>query len=137
MKAIAKERMFASDKLKESQDICFIPDGDHTAFIRRMTGAEGVPGPFLDVNGNLLGTHRGITHYTVGQRKGLGLALPEPYFVLEKDASRNAVILCPKRDLRVPSFLVNDLNGYPWIVRTGRSDVRYGRVTIRRRWKRS
>ena len=89
----------ASAHRRDSQDICFIPDGDYAAFIRRWTGREYPPGPFLDREGRVLGTHRGIIHYTLGQRKGLGLALPAPMYVCAKDVARNAVILGSNDDL--------------------------------------
>lgn len=106
----AKEQMFKSADQKDSQDICFIPDGDYASFIRKTDGMEDIPGIFEDRHGNPLGRHAGITHYTVGQRKGLGLALPEPYYVYEKDAERNRVVLCPKKDMAVRSFFVHSFN---------------------------
>ncbi len=84
---------------RDSQDICFVPDGDYAAFIRRHTGKEYPPGPFVDKEGRELGRHRGIICYTLGQRKGLGLALPAPVYVCGKDLDRNAVILGSNGDL--------------------------------------
>ena len=84
---------------RDSQDICFIPDGDYAAFLRRWTGKDYPPGPFEDREGNVLGTHRGLVNYTVGQRRGLGLSLPAPLYVRAKDPARNAVVLAPNEDL--------------------------------------
>ena len=65
----------------ESQDICFIPDHDYAGFIERETGEKCIPGNFIDDNGNILGVHKGIEHYTIGQRKGLNLPAKQPYYV--------------------------------------------------------
>ena len=67
----------------DSQDICFVPDGDYASFIEKTTGKKIPGGNFVTPEGKILGRHRGIIHYTVGQRKGLGLALGYPAFVLE------------------------------------------------------
>ena len=85
----------------ESQDLCFVPDGDYAGFMTRSLGETRgtAPGPFLDRAGRRLGTHRGIIHYTVGQRRGLGLAAAEPLHVLAIDARRNAVVVGPKSAL--------------------------------------
>ncbi len=77
----------------ESQEICFIPDNDYHRFLRERAGARIKPGPFLDLKGNVLGRHQGLAYYTVGQRKGLGLAFGEPRYVVALDPARNAVIL--------------------------------------------
>ncbi|MBP5231764.1 MAG: tRNA 2-thiouridine(34) synthase MnmA, partial [Clostridia bacterium] len=110
VRRMAEENGFAAAQKKESQDICFIRDGDYASFLYRYDGVESVPGPFEDLNGRRIGTHRGIVHYTVGQRKGLGLALPEPYYVFEKDPERNAVVLCPKSGMLQPSFTARSFN---------------------------
>lgn len=78
-------------KRKDSQDICFIPDGDKNRYLKQFL--QETPGSFVDVNGNILGTHKGIFHYTVGQRKGLGMAFGKPMFVLSVDARNNTVVL--------------------------------------------
>nr|WP_294681602.1 tRNA 2-thiouridine(34) synthase MnmA [uncultured Anaerotignum sp.] len=80
-------------KKGDSQDICFIPDGDYAAFIEKEGGKKGKSGNFVDMDGNVLGKHKGLIHYTVGQRKGLGIALGKPVFVYGVDAERNEVIL--------------------------------------------
>ena len=77
----------------DSQDICFVPDGDYASFIRETTGKEIPEGNFVAPDGKVLGRHRGIIHYTVGQRKGLGLALGYPAFVLEIRPETNEVVI--------------------------------------------
>jgi tRNA-specific 2-thiouridylase len=77
----------------DSQDICFIPDGDYAGFLRDYTGKAFAPGNFLDADGNILGVHRGICRYTIGQRKGLGISLGKPAFVTAINAATNTVTL--------------------------------------------
>ncbi len=83
----------------DSQDICFVPDGDYAAFIIKNTGAQYPCGNFVDENGKVLGKHAGIIRYTVGQRKGLGIALGEPMYVKSKNAADNTVVLCKNESL--------------------------------------
>jgi tRNA-uridine 2-sulfurtransferase len=85
----------------ESQDLCFVPDGDYAGFMTKNLGESRgtAPGPFIDRAGRRLGTHRGIIHYTVGQRRGLGLPAAEPLHVLAIDAERNVVVVGPKSAL--------------------------------------
>ena len=97
---------------KESQDICFVPDGDYAGFILRETGKTFESGAFTDEAGNILGTHKGIIHSTVGQRRGLGLALPAPLYVKAKDVSNNRVILSPNEGLFSDSLTADKVN---WI----------------------
>ena len=84
---------------KDSQEICFVPDNDYAAFIERETGIHAPKGNFVNTKGEILGQHEGITHYTVGQRRGLGLSLREPLYVRAKDAASNTVTLCPESGL--------------------------------------
>lgn len=98
-KEIAASLGFLSAKRKESQDICFIPDGDYAAFIEHATGESFPAGDFLDKDGFKVGKHKGIIHYTVGQRKGLGIALGEPMYVSKKDAEKNTVTLVRNEEL--------------------------------------
>jgi len=83
----------------ESQDICFIPDGDYAAFIERYTKKSFPEGDFIDTEGNVLGKHKGSIRYTVGQRKGLGIALGHPAYVISKNAVSNTVTLGVNEDL--------------------------------------
>jgi tRNA-specific 2-thiouridylase len=93
----------------ESQDICFI-DRDHRDFLRANIPLEKqIPGPILDLQGKQLGRHEGLCFYTVGQRKGLGLSLPEPVYVLSMDYEKNTICVGPKEALQRKSFQVRDL----------------------------
>ena len=94
IREIAKEINLPVAHKKDSQEICFIPDNDYAAFIEREAGDQ-VPkeGNFIDTNGNVLGKHKGITHYTIGQRKGLNLAFGKPVFVTEIRPDTNEVVL--------------------------------------------
>ena len=101
---------------RESQDICFVPDGDYVAFLRKYTGKEYPSGDFVDMEGNVLGTHKGIVCYTPGQRRGLGLALPAPMYVSRLDVENNRVILVYEKDLKSTETLVDDVNWISGIV---------------------
>ena len=94
VRAVAQEAGLASAKKKDSQDICFIPDGDYGAFLRRHTGRDYPPGPFVFEDGTLLGRHRGIVDYTVGQRRGLGVSSNSGrLYVKEVRPADNTVVL--------------------------------------------
>ncbi|HEY5995842.1 MAG TPA: aminomethyltransferase beta-barrel domain-containing protein, partial [Candidatus Deferrimicrobiaceae bacterium] len=90
---------------EESQDICFVPDGSYADFLSR-NGIVSREGDFVDLRGNVIGRHRGIIHYTVGQRKGLGVSAPEPLFVVRIDAPGNRVVLGNEEATRFPSATV-------------------------------
>ena len=109
---IAEAQGFINAKKKDSQDICFVPNGNYDEFIRNYTGRHYPEGDFVSVKGEVLGTHKGIINYTIGQRKGLGLALPEPLYVKEKDIPQNRVVLARNDELFSKSLVVNDVN---WI----------------------
>lgn len=96
---LAESLEFENSDKKESQDICFVPDGNYFKFIEEYTGEKFKEGYFKDKSGNILGTHKGIVKYTIGQRKGLGLALPHPMYVCEKNVETNEVILCTNDEL--------------------------------------
>ena len=83
----------------DSQEICFVPDRDYAAFVERHTGKAAVPGDFVDASGKALARHGGITHYTIGQRKGLGVAFGKPVFVTEICPAANTVVLGTDVDL--------------------------------------
>lgn len=106
----ANEFQFETSHKKESMDICFVPDGNYFAFIENYTGKKSEEGFFKDKNGNILGTHKGIIRYTIGQRKGLGLALPQPMYVCEKNIDTNEVILCTNEELFEKNVFVKDFN---------------------------
>ncbi len=96
----------------DSQDICFVPDGDYAAFMERYTGKRYPEGDFLDADGTPVGTHKGAVRYTIGQRKGLGIAMGEPVYVFEKDMERNTVSLGPEEKLFRRTLFAADVN---WI----------------------
>lgn len=84
---------------RDSQDICFVPDHDYAGFIARETGRESLPGNFVDEEGNIMGRHKGLIHYTIGQRKGLGIPSATPIFVKELRPETNEVVLCKSESL--------------------------------------
>lgn len=99
VREIAEENGFVNARKHESQDICFVPDGDYSKFIEYYTGKTYPCGDFVDMKGKRLGEHKGIIRYTIGQRRGLGLALPASMYVVEKDVDNNKVILGFNDDL--------------------------------------
>ncbi|NLO25516.1 MAG: tRNA 2-thiouridine(34) synthase MnmA [Clostridiales bacterium] len=94
----------------DSQEICFVDDNDYGRFIAEHTSREIKKGNFVDTKGNVLGRHRGIAHYTIGQRKGLGLALGKPVYVVDIDTKNNVVVVGEENELFGESFLVEDVN---------------------------
>lgn len=96
---MAEENGFINADKKDSQDICFVPDGDYASVIEANIGHSVKPGDFVDKDGNVLGKHKGIIHYTVGQRKGLGIAAAAPLYVLSIDSENNKVVLGSNEDL--------------------------------------
>jgi len=110
VRRMAAERGFKVAAKPESQEICFVPGSDYRAFLRRRTGKAMQPGPFLDLKGNEIGRHQGIAFYTIGQRRGLGLALGQRVYVVDIDPERNAVIVGPEEALFRSSLLAGDLN---------------------------
>ncbi len=110
VRSIAQDAGLINHSKPDSQDICFVPDGDYSSFIERYTGTPPEQGNFISTNGEVLGTHKGIIHYTVGQRKGLGIALGKPMFVIGKDAESNAVILGESEQLMRRSLTARDVN---------------------------
>ena len=107
---IAEENGFINANKKDSQDICFVPKGDYASFIEEYTGKTYPQGDFVDEKGNVLGTHKGIIRYTIGQRKGLGLAMPCPMYVKEKNLEENKVVLCLNEDLFSKELYADDFN---------------------------
>lgn len=110
IRKIAEENGFINAKKRDSQDICFVPDGDYASFIKRYTGKEYPAGDYISLNGEKLGKHSGIINYTIGQRKGLGIALGHPAFVIEKDILNNTVTLGENKDLFYKKVYVKDIN---------------------------
>ena len=107
---IAQTQRFVNARKHDSQDICFIPDGNYANFIEQYTGKCYPQGNFVDCNGNILGKHRGIIRYTVGQRKGLGLSFPEPMYVCSVNPLDHSVTLGKKSELYSKTLLAKDIN---------------------------
>ena len=112
VKKIAAELGLPSANRPESREICFIPGNDHAAFLESYMGVVSSPGPVLDEAGRALGRHRGIASYTIGQRKGLGIAAPEPLYVTAIRPENNAVIAGIKEQAYGTELVAGDIN---WI----------------------
>ncbi len=110
VREIAEKLGLVNAHKHDSQDICFVPNGDYAGFIEQYTGRSYPCGDFVDTNGNVLGRHKGIIRYTIGQRKGLGLALPHPMYVKEKNLQNNQVILCDNNELFSKELYATDIN---------------------------
>ena len=114
VRQLAQEQGFINARKKDSQDICFVPDGDYMAFMERYTQKQYPAGDFLDLNGNVVGKHKGAVGYTLGQRKGLGLAMGTPVYVCSKDMDNNTVTVGPNEALFSSSLRANDWNWFPF-----------------------
>lgn len=112
VRQLAEENGFVNAKKKDSQDICFIPDGDYRAFLERYTCKSYAPGDYLDLAGKVVGRHSGAVGYTIGQRKGLGIALGAPAYVVSKDMETNTVTIGPDAALFSNSLRADNWN---WI----------------------
>ena len=128
-RSIAEEHGFVNSQKPDSQDICFVPDGDYAAAIRRMTGREYPDGDFVDQKGNVLGRHKGIINYTVGQRRGLGVPAAERLYVCSIDAKSNRIVLGPYEETLITEILADDVN---WI--SNPPDSRGIHCTVRSRY---
>lgn len=114
VRSIAEAQNFINAKKRDSQDICFIPDGDYYGFLQKFTGKDYPSGDFLDVNGKKVGTHQGAAAYTLGQRKGLGLAMGQPVYVCGKDMKENTVTVGTEDALFHKELLANDWFFFPF-----------------------
>ena len=114
VRRIAEEQGFINARKRDSQDICFIPDGDHIAFMERYRGKPYPQGDYLDLAGNIIGWHNGAAGYTIGQRKGLGIALGAPAYVCAKDMENNTVTLGSNDALFRTSLRAKDWNWFPF-----------------------
>ena len=112
VRRMAQEAGLPVAKKPDSQEICFVENKDYAGFIRRYTGKEPPAGDFVDAGGRVLGRHKGITHYTVGQRKGLGVSFPQPMYVNAIDAGHNRIVLGPEGSQYASELAAGDLN---WI----------------------
>ena len=114
IREIAKEIGLAVHNKKDSEEICFIPDNNHGRFILEAKPGKIKPGNFVDKEGNVLGKHKGIVYYTIGQRKGLGLSLGRPVFVTDIRPKTNEVVIGPEEDIFKTDLLAKDVNFIPF-----------------------
>lgn len=110
VREIAEKHGFVNARKHDSQDICFVPDGDYAGFIQQYTGKKSVPGDFIDKDGNVLGKHKGIIHYTLGQRRGLGIPAAERLYVCEISPKTNQVTLGKHEELFRRELTAGDVN---------------------------
>ncbi len=110
VRAIAEKAGLVNSNKPDSQDICFVPDGKYSEFIRKFTGKTVPEGDFVDTSGKVLGRHKGIINYTVGQRKHLGISLGKPAYVVRKDVAANTVTLGDETDLYTKALIADDVN---------------------------
>jgi len=114
VREIAQKNGFINADRPDSQDICFVPDGDYASFIEKTEGFTCEKGDYTDINGAVLGQHKGVIHYTLGQRKGLGIALGKPAFVIDKNSETNRVILGDEEHLFKKEVNVTNVNFIPF-----------------------
>lgn len=112
VRKIAEENGFVNAAKPDSQDICFVPDGDYAGFIERYTGSTYPDGDFLDENGIVIGRHKGVIFYTIGQRRGIGTGFGKPMYVIGKNADNNTVTLGESELLFTDTLYADNLN---WI----------------------
>jgi len=113
-RSLATEQQFVNARKRDSQDICFIPDGDYPSFLEQFTGKQYPTGDFLDQMGCVVGQHKGAVCYTLGQRKGLGLAMGQPVYVCGKNMSENTVTVGPNESLFHKSLVASDWSWFPF-----------------------
>ncbi|MCI8366083.1 MAG: tRNA 2-thiouridine(34) synthase MnmA [Eggerthellaceae bacterium] len=118
VRELAAENGFVNAEKPESQDICFVPDGNYAAFIERRRGTDGsraandpfAPGDIVDETGRVRGRHNGLIHYTIGQRKGIGVANPVPLYVVAKNVAENQLMVAPHEGLMTSEVPLRDVN---------------------------
>ncbi|MBO7358038.1 MAG: tRNA 2-thiouridine(34) synthase MnmA [Lachnospiraceae bacterium] len=130
VREIAENNNFVTSHKKESQDICFVPDGDYAAMIKRYRNKEYEKGNFVDTKGNILGTHEGIINYTIGQRRGLGIPADRRLYVVALNVEKNEVILGDDEDLFSRELKIRDFH---WI--TGDMPKNEVRVSAKIRYR--
>lgn len=114
IRQLGAENGFVNAHKSDSQDICFIPDGDYAAFIEKELGEKYPSGDYIDENGNILGKHKGMIHYTIGQRKGLGISMNRHIFVIDKDFKTNTVTLADEDRLFKNKVVIRRINLIPF-----------------------
>lgn len=125
IRRMAEEQGFFNAGKKDSQDICFIPDGDYRRFIEETTGQKSTPGNFVDQEGNVLGIHKGYYCYTIGQRRGLGISAPQSLYVVEIRPEKNEVVLGSNEDLFHSHLMADHFN---WIEQVGPDEIIKARI---------
>ncbi|MDP4145399.1 MAG: tRNA 2-thiouridine(34) synthase MnmA [Bacillota bacterium] len=124
IREIAKEIGLEVHNKKDSEEICFIPDNDHGGYIKRKVPDKVMEGNFVDKHGKILGKHKGIVYYTIGQRKGLGIALGTPMFVTDINPWKNEVVLGSQDDIFKTELIAKDINFIPFDTLTEELDVK-------------
>lgn len=128
IRELAEKQGFSNAHKSDSQDICFVRDGDYARFIEEYSGIKFPEGDFVLEDGTVMGRHKGIIRYTIGQRRGLGLALPEPLYVCGRNMEKNQVVLGKNENLFTTAFTAGDVN---WILGKPPSDSFRCQVKIR------
>ncbi len=123
IREIGAEQGFVNAHKSDSQDICFVPDGDYAAFIEKSLGIKYPSGKYIDENGKVLGDHKGMIHYTIGQRKGLGISMNKHIFVVDKNAETNTVTLADEDKLFNNKVVIKNINLIPFDKLEGRIRV--------------
>lgn len=110
IRKIAQENNLNVAQKKDSQEICFIPDNNYQSFLKKYGKTKQTEGNIVLKNGKILGRHKGLINYTIGQRKGLGIAYSEPLYVIELDKQKNEVIVGTEKELYTNELYAKDLN---------------------------
>ncbi len=135
VRELASELKLPAAQRPESQEICFIEGKNYFKFINKLNPLTAVSGPIVDMNGKVLGEHKGIYHYTIGQRKGLGIPSKEPLYVTRIDAVKNIVYVGPKESAEMKEFEVGDLNwinpSTPLLIKGGEGGLLILRATVK------
>lgn len=113
VRELAREFGLPTFDKPDSQEICFVPDNDYAGLVKRRTPESVAPGRIVDTAGNVIGEHDGQQHFTIGQRKGVGLALGHPVFVVSKDAESNTIVVGDKEELRASGLIARETN---WLI---------------------
>ena len=114
IRELGAQNGFVNAHKSDSQDICFVPDGDYAAFIEKELGYKYPAGNYVDESGNVLGSHKGMIHYTIGQRKGLGISMNKHIFVIDKNADTNTVTLADEDKLFKTKVVIRNINLIPF-----------------------
>lgn len=110
IRRIAEAAGLINSRKPDSQDICFVPDGDYASFIKKNTGAEIKEGNFISADGDVIGRHKGIINYTIGQRRGIGISIGKPAYVTDKNALENTVTIGDESNLYKSEITAYDVN---------------------------